>query len=199
MPFPHQILPTNGLEYDKYRVNNPNQPTNHTLEGNSLGAENGQDGMNNPGQAWSTHWEGPTKAYKPDTDSDVYLTGINPMFTNKMTRLGWMDTLQYIGQNENPSVPGMFTREMIAELPKLFMGICLLPPANLCRQYLRVIIRHKFKFAQYRSITTGGSDEQDWDVNTQVFGYANLYTGNVDPGTKTDPENEPMESDDIDE
>lgn len=197
---PHQILPTNGLEFQNYKTNNPTIATNHTLEGNAAGAENGQDSLTNPGQAWATHWEGPTKVYKPDVDADAYLTGINPMFTNKMSRLGWMDTLQYIGQNVNPDIPGTFTREMIAELPKLFMGIVLLPPANLCRQYLRVIIKHKFKFAQYRTITTGGADEQDWNVNTETFGYANLYTGNVDPGTKyEDPEKEAVESDDIDE
>lgn len=197
---PHQILPTNGLEFENYRTNNPMTVNNPSGLGNNAGAENGQD-RQPPANTWASFFEGPTKVYQPDLDSDVFLAGTNPLFTNKMTRLGWMDTLQYIGQNVNPDVPGTFTREMVAQLPKLFMGICLLPPANLCRQYLRVIIRHKFKFAQYRSITTGGADEQDWDVNTTTYGYANLYTGNTPDGDskRVDPDVEPLESDDIDE
>lgn len=197
---PHQILPSNGLEFGNYRTNNPLTVSNPSGLGDASGAENGQDRSATAPAGWSGFYEGPTKVYKPDVDADVYLSGLNPLFTNKMTRLGWMDTLQYIGQNVNPDIPGTFTREMVAQLPKLFMGICLLPPANLCRQYLRVIIRHKFKFAQYRSITTGGADEQDWDVNTTTYGYANLYTGNTPESSKrSNPDDEPMESDDIDE
>lgn len=94
---------------------------------------------------------------------------------------------------------------MIAELPKLFMGLVMLPPANLCRNYLRVMIRHKFKFAQYRTITTGAGDQGDWDVSAGTLGYHNEYTGNVEPGTKIinaseDPvlDREEIEGDDID-
>ena len=177
---PHQLLPTNGLEFGYYRTNNPVAVTPGAGSiGNTLGSENGQDtGGAALTNSWTMFMEGPTHVYKPDAKESVYLSGLNPMFTNKMSRLGWMDTLQYIGQNVDPDQPGTFTREMVAQLPKLFMGICLLPPANLCRQYLRVIIRHKFKFAQYRSITTGGMDESDWNPTTESFGYANLYTGN---------------------
>lgn len=203
---PHQLLPTNGLEFNNYRTNNPVSitPPQNPI-GNSQGSENGQDTISND-TYWKSWGEGPTKVYRPDSKDTGYYCGLNPIFTNKMSRLGWMDTLQYIGQDVDADHPGTFTREMVAQLPKLFMGICLLPPANLCRQYLRVIIRHKFKFAQYRTITTGGIDEADWNPLTDTFGYANLYTGNQSKDESfrniledVSLENEPRESDDIDE
>lgn len=210
---PHQILPTNGLEFANYRTNNPVAVTNptSTILGNNAGAENGEDVGSTPsGNGSSSFWELPTSVYNPDADTYGYYQGMNPLMTNKMSRLGWMDTLQFIGQNVDPANPGTFTREMVTQLGKLFMGLLLLPPANLCRQYLRVIIKHKFKFAGYRTITTGGMDEQDWDPRVQTWGYANLYTGNIpDSGAKlepivdtspmvTDPEKEPLEDDEID-
>lgn len=202
---PHQLLPTNGLEFQNYRTNNPitlsNVPASQI--GNTVGNENGQDGASTSANWSAIGLHGPTKVYQPDQDADTWLSGISPAFTNKMSRLGWMDTLQYVGQNVNSSTAGTFTREMVAQLPKLFMGMCLLPPANLCRQYLRVIIRHKFKFAQYRSITTGGIDGEDWEPHNETFGYANLYTGNVDPSSKSEfieveLEKEPVEDDNLD-
>lgn len=205
---PHQLLPTNGLEFQNYRSNNPEAVTNPPGLGNTQGSENGQDMP--PGTGWPPIGiHGPTKVEDPYTREYSFVQGINPAFTNKMSRLGWMDTLQYIGQNVPADSEGTFTREMIAQLPKLFMGICLLPPANLCRQYLRVIIRHKFKFAQFRSITTGAIDEQDW-IHSATYGYANLYTGNEtkylpdqmsDPPMSPTPEEldcEPMEDDQVD-
>lgn len=206
---PHQLLPTNGLEFQNYRTNNPVASSPGAAElGNSQGRENGADTPAGSGIP-PIGIEYPTKVENPDTREYGFYMGLNPVFTNKMTRLGWMDTLQYIGQNVPADSEGTFTREMIAQLPKLFMGICLLPPANLCRQYLRVIIRHKFKFAQFRSITTGGIDEQDW-IHSAIYGYANLYSGNESkylPDQMSEPpmtpdvpnfDNEPVESDDID-
>lgn len=197
----HQIAPTNSLEYNNYRTNNPVTITNPgQAVGNVAGAENGQDSAS-VGGGWATHIEGPTAVFDSQSLDTSYLTGLNPMFTNKMSRLGWMDTMQYIGQNTVPQDfnQGTFTPEKVAQLSKLFMGILMLPPANLCRQYLRVIIRHKFKFAQYRTITTGAIDNGEWDPSNDTIGYANLYTGNVpDPGTKQ-LDAEPVESDEIDE
>lgn len=197
----HQIAPTNSLEYNNYKTNNPDTISTPIGTGNSAGLENGLDKQSSVGAGWATHFEGPTVVFDDPSMNTPALTGLNPMFTNKMTRLGWMDTMQYIGQNTVPSGynQGTFTPEKVAQLSKLFMGILMLPPANLCRQYLRVIIKHKFKFAQYRTITTGAIDNGEWDPANQTIGYANLYTGNIpDPETKRLDE-EPLESDDDDE
>lgn len=57
------------------------------------------------------------------------------------------------------------------------MGLLMLPPAYLCRQYLRIVITHKIKFAGYRTITTGGNVFTN--VKTNIYGYGNKITGNV--------------------
>lgn len=208
----HQILPTNGLAASNYRANNPVTPSNPTPLGDTLGAENGYTG--NPAvttTGWGSFVTGPEQVFDPATGTYSYKAAIGSMFTSKMHRLGWMDTMQFIGQNTPPSGGVVGTDNyQIAELPKLMMGMLLLPPANLCRQYLRVIIRHKFKFASFRTLTTGSNTPGMWNVFTQSMGYHDLITGNVpetkgvvhDPGdgtrTSQDLDREPIEGDEDD-
>lgn len=200
----HQILPTNGLSVDNYSENNPFIPSAPTHTGNTSGSENGQFSTPSGTGGWTAPIVGPTQVLDPVAGTYKYLAGMNSIFTSKMHRLGWLDTLQYVGQNVPPSGGLVGTDNFnIALLPKIMMGILMLPPANLCRQYLRVIIRHKFKFAQYRTITTGSNTAGYWNAFTQPFGYFNEISGNV-PGTKDVSEdvsldNEKEETDDVDE
>lgn len=167
----HQILPTNGLAYDYYSENLP------TGLGATTSPPNGSSAV---GTTYSSQFQiGSTGVWRAngDTESPTLLRGLDSMFTSKMHRLGWLDTLQYIGRNgtiTNPLVP---LDGDIAQLPKVFMGLLMLPPSYLCRQYLRVIIRHKFKFAGYRTITTGGAIVGNPDTNLGNYGY--WYTGNL--------------------
>lgn len=171
----HQIAPTNNLEYYEYAKNVP-APITPTEQ--SPDAENGMSGFPDQRKGYGFNL-GDTNVYDP-TDG-TYKTFIVPatMFTNKTQRLGWMDTLQFIGNQTVPPNPSGMDLSMIAQLPKVFMGLLLLPPSYLCRQYLRVIIRHKFVFAQYRSITTAGIDGNFWNPASETWGYANEITGNV--------------------
>lgn len=210
----HQILPTNGVVAGDYLENSPETAT--AIGGNANGGftgaiQNRAIPSVNPTGVWRANG---------DTESPTLLKGLNSMFTSKMHRLGWLDTLQYIGRNgtiTNPLVP---LDGDIAMLPKVMMGILMLPPAYLCRQYLRVIIRHKIKFAGYRGVTFGGALTGTETSNLGNYGY--WYTGNEANGNskeKSDPlpnyqfseeaevttcqppewESEPMEDDDIDE
>lgn len=181
----HQILPTNGLGASSYTENVPTLVGSvaDTNSNGYFGRTDQNDGMGSPKIS-------PTRIYPANGDSETptLLRGLNSMFTSKMHRLGWLDTLQYIGRNgtiTNPLVP---TYGDIALLPKVFMGLLMLPPSYLCRQYLRVIIRHKFKFAGYRTITSGGA----LDVQLGNQGnYGDWNTGNIpDPGTKEDLDRE---------
>lgn len=199
-----QILPTNGLEFGNYRTNNPLTPTDPGT-GNVPGRENGQANGQSPAGGWLPFTVGPTKAYNPEADSPgyEYKAGITSMFTSKMHRLGWLDTLQFLGQNVEGSDPVGSDINCIALLPKIFMGLLMLPPANLCRQYLRVIIRHKFKFAQFRTITTGGVSVGTAPLSF-AYGYHNDMTGNV-PGAAAkivedlDLDREPVDKEEVDE
>ena len=182
----HQVLPTNGLSTANYMVNNSSAVSNPQLTGDVQYAQNGR--FTGAVTGWSSPQVGPT--YVEDmtqAPGGSYRTGLAQMFTNKMMRLGWLDTYQFLGQNgdvANAAQDLYSTSDYrIALLPKLFMGILMLPPAHLCRQYLRVIIRHKFRFSQYRSITEGSAS--GW--GGAVIGYNDWFSGNIDPeGTKSD-------------
>lgn len=119
----------------------------------------------------------PNQVWDP-SDNTVKNRVAQSMFTNKCTKLGWMDTLQIAGGKTSGS-PNFDARQ-IALLPKLFMGLLVLPPAYLTRNYLRVIIQHKFAFSGYRTITTGGASK---NILLGPYGYQNHITGNV-PGAE---------------
>lgn len=181
----HQILPSNGLTFQDYFENNPADANPSTAQTSFPAGNFGASG----GNGLRMPLVGPTSVY--DTDIPGWTlkeAKLMSMFTSKMHRLGWLDTLQFVGNTSNPASPVGTDINQIALLPKLFMGLLMLPPANLCRQYLRVIIRHKFKFAAFRTITTGGVTADAINLNF-AFGYHNDMTGNVPGGSKevTDP------------
>lgn len=93
----------------------------------------------------------------------------NSFLTPRLQRLGWMDTRQITGVN--PYDPDD-TLEASAEagagfalgtlyqqanravnpvlVPKIYMGMIMLPPAYKTEQYFRLIINHSFSFAKFR-------------------------------------------------
>lgn len=171
----HQIMPTNRLDSVEYSMNNP---ISATPGAGNVNVENGVVGTPGANSGYP-FLNGITAVYDPTTGTYTNSITVNTMFTNKTQRLGWMDTLQFVG-NLNTTTSG-FDSAQVAQLPKIFMGLLMLPPAYLCRQYLRVIIRHKFAFAGYRTITTGGASYPDVNFETteNAWGYTNEITGNV--------------------
>lgn len=200
----HQILPTNALGQANYmeNINEVLTPQQVSDLDNGPGNENGRIAADSTG--WDSPQVAPTLTYNPAIGGYEYRQGMTSMFTSRMHRLGWLDTMQYVGQNSNDTQGTLIGQQLrtVALLPKIFMGILMLPPANLCRQYLRVIIRHRFMFAKFRTVTTGGVSMESFDPLNYSIGYKNNYTGNVPDGTKAaivdDPQldNEVIESDD---
>ncbi|AIK28877.1 Cap protein [Porcine associated porprismacovirus 9] len=92
-------------------------------------------------------------------------------FTTKPTRLGWLDTLQIIRDNQssmpdsqvtgvnielsirNPQDPlaSRVTPCNFTTLPKIPMYMCFLPPAYKTEMYFRIVIQHYFEFKEFRS------------------------------------------------
>lgn len=173
----HQILPTNEITI----AQNPDNSYG-VLSAAGTGTANSRFNSTSVTGA-ATPIIGATHVYDPTTGSYKDLYGAASFFTNKCSRLGWLDTLQFTGVVGNPENPTGFSNPQVAQLPKLFMGLLMLPPSYLTRQYLRVIIRHKFKFAQYRTITTGGINEDQWTGADVAYGYNYEITGNVPPNT----------------
>lgn len=191
----HQILPSGAVEAGSYPEDHPSTVANPNTAGTAGHfIESLSGGYSTPGIP-------PTFSYGADGSANGYIGGgQGSMFTSRMHRLGWLDTLQFVGNRNSLDTAAGSNIYKIAELPKLFMGLLMLPPANLCRQYLRVIIRHRIKFAAFRTITTGAIDPGEWNPENTTYGYYNDMTGNVPSGSKDeDLDREKVEGDEIDE
>lgn len=133
----------------------------------------------------------------PNVPGDVKL------FTNRLTGLGWLDTRQVIGpkldpmQPEDPSYEGI--QETLSELlnqttimtklPKIFMGVILLPPAYKTEQYFRMIINHSFEFAGFRGLSFKNDD-----LNNMPPSYFNMNDDPTPVPPGPDPPDPPVPS-----
>lgn len=94
-------------------------------------------------------------------------------FTSRLHGLGWLDTRTrllpsqyastgFTGDVTNDSAlmsshyANVEDRQKINYLPRLFMGICLLPPAYKTEQYFRLVLNHRFSFKKFRGISMRG-------------------------------------------
>lgn len=112
----------------------------------------------------------------------------NQMFATRLTGLGWLDTrvrtqtaqgianYPLTGDEAGDSALLEAHYQQIEGiqktnyLPRLFMGICLLPPAYKTEQYFRVVINHRFSFKKFRGMSMGGGSIE----YGQVPNYYNL-------------------------
>lgn len=97
----------------------------------------------------------------------------NQFFTSRLHGLGWLDTRvrtmsssfsssgltgdeatdSALLSNHYSAVESM---QRVNYLPRLFMGVCLLPPAYKTEQYFRVILNHRFSFKKFRGMSMNG-------------------------------------------
>lgn len=171
----HQIAPTNAMLASEYIENGYSESTPPSGDPPTEPQSGGFQPSNGV----------PVRVYNTtvyDAHNNAFVNKqVGSVFTNRLTRLGWLDTMQFLGGATKSMV---FEAGKITELPKLFMGILMLPPAYLTRQYLRVIISHKFAFKNIRTVTTGGN-ALDF-ATSQKLGYAYEITGNVPGNSKGD-------------
>lgn len=104
----------------------------------------------------------------------------NAMFTNGMTQLSWIPT--------TTSNDGVNPR--LSLVPKLFMGLLILPPAYNIEQFFRMVITHSFSFKDFTS-SLGAMDpvdSQNIGVGTDPTKLANdvPYYNWIDYGDTTD-------------
>lgn len=99
---------------------------------------------------------------------DVTDPTVNPIryFTPRTVPLGWLDTRQVVPYTPagnvgdvsladlDDTIKGLVQGKTIwNELPKVFMGVIMLPPAYKTEFYFRMIINHVFAFAGFRGIS----------------------------------------------
>lgn len=167
-----QIAPSNNMDMSSYSENTVSNLNSFDTSNVQVGSPT--DSFNSGRRSFNIN---SSAFYDPSTNQ--YVKRIpQSMFTSHTRKLGWMDTQQIAGNKT--TITTSFTPEKVAQLPKIFMGILMLPPANKAYTYLRVIVKHKFAFKEYRTITTGASNSGT-DVTQHSYGYAEAYTGGVDP------------------
>lgn len=89
----------------------------------------------------------------------------NQIFTPRTVPLGWMDTRSVVGYQESSEDDvdlddvedwmKSTIQTVRATMPKIFMGVILLPPAYKTEFYFRMIVRHTFAFAGFRGVSMG--------------------------------------------
>lgn len=135
--------------------------------------------------------------YTSTSGSDVYANipsgwSGSQFFTERLHGLGWLDTrVRTVPPNGVVSVDMSGTQqidrlnmeslyeqiedvEKVNFLPRLFMGICLLPPAYKAEQYYRLIINHRFSFKKFRGLSTRGDIVGSFGPGTSP-GYSYFY------------------------
>lgn len=106
--------------------------------------------------------------FNEDDEWESKVTNLTPqLITPRLTSLGWLDTRNVMGFPVTITDPistseigdaSFETQKALAlqqdvTLPKIFMGVILLPPAYKTEQYFRMIINHHFAFKGFRGIS----------------------------------------------
>lgn len=96
-------------------------------------------------------------------------------FTGRLEPLGWLDTHSvhtskdsafFTNSTENGSWPNWDTLNPLNTVPKIFMGMIMLPPAYKTEQYYRMVINHNFAFKDFR-----GASMVDNNDSPNVFNF----------------------------
>lgn len=125
-----------------------------------------------------------------ETVNGVSLGGDFQIMTNRLQSLGWMDTrVPFIGSGEDvPAVTEDYqawidflnSTKNYATMPKLFMGVLLLPMSRRVQQFLRIVITHRFVFAGFRGAS----------MNDNILGSPSFYEMGFNGFGPTDPQDD---------
>lgn len=108
----------------------------------------------------------PSTSLRPDV--------LNQFLSSGTTKLGWLPTYGFLNPEQSPA-----TNLPRTLLPKIFMGIIMLPPSYKQELYFRVIVQHYFEFKDF---SAGGLS---WSTLPLRHGYYNWLPENVDPAALT--------------
>lgn len=90
-----------------------------------------------------------------DSEGNPNLNTLSPvnMFTSGVRKLGWLPTRTFYKSNHT----GEELDGNVTYLPKLFMGVLILPPSYRVEQYFRMVITHYFCFKDFSTALVGDS------------------------------------------
>ncbi|QBP37166.1 capsid protein [Goat associated porprismacovirus] len=122
-------------------------------------------------------------------------------FTPRLTGLGWLDTRNVLTTATTVTGSTADIRAMLgdaalnqqdaseADLPLVYMGMILLPPAYKTEQYFRMIVNHHFAFKDFRGISFSNNLVEPPAYNQMNDPDARYYPdeGSVDPPSPDPP------------
>lgn len=177
-------------------IGNPDGATRGVLNGavasSSPSNSAGTGGLLTEGEPTflNAQWvQGPQETNSGGTSVRYYGYSDTPLFTPRTQPLGWMDT-RLRDENGQTSVTGLngtfvhdvpllserYTKqyENFATVPKIYMGMLLLPRAYKTEQYFRCVITHSFSFKGFRGQSMTTDNRGDVSV---APGYWNFNVG----------------------
>lgn len=107
----------------------------------------------------------------------------NSLYTSRLEPLGWIDTRSrhLIGVNGPLTGAPPFDSNNIANvwknaevkntIPKVFMGMIMLPPAYKTEQYYRLIVNHNISFSGFRGVSMMNDDKEIINNAPAVFNF----------------------------
>lgn len=129
------LLPSSTGAYTGIRTENGGQNSNYITSNAPASGQN----------VAKTSVVGGVPSVSQVTDQGWVSVGTMPqVFTNGVARLGWMPTTTF-----GFSSSGVASKPSIVKLPKLFMGMLVLPPAYNVEQFFRLSIVHVFEFKDF--------------------------------------------------
>lgn len=133
----------------------------------------------------------------------------NAYFTSRLHPLGWIDTtLRVSAADDTGTTPfsGLvptdteinsalaYFGEQVNQLPLLYMGMIMLPPAYKANQYMRLILNHSFSFKGFRGTSTAA----DYITNLALAGSQYTdggYQSFIDDAAKGEYKNDGFDAD----
>lgn len=103
------------------------------------------------------------------------------IMTNRLQRLGWLDTRQVLNSSTGSIQPGFTV------LPKIFMTALIMPKSYRASNCMRIVISHKFAFKEFNTSLTleGASEYYDW--------LSSIVPGSKDTDDDSKPLNDTLE------
>ncbi len=174
-PFGMQCAPSEGTSL------NPSPP-NSTLRMGELGMDvsGSMKAKGTPGLMSTTSEEIGTFAEVSPSFSSV------SFMTSKLHPLGWQDTysvhtnsgasvdMDGSASNDAAQLGNLFSHKYLNEpltVPKVFMGMIMLPPAYKTEQYFRLVINHNFAFKGFRGASMDNSSSEMVNNAPSVYNF----------------------------